>query len=60
MGVQAPSVYQQIIEKTKGIHFKTQMLAGNIEKKLSSDKGGYDSYGVCIFKNTAIKKGSQR
>ncbi|XP_031561936.1 eukaryotic translation initiation factor 3 subunit E [Actinia tenebrosa] len=44
MGVQAPSVYQQIIEKTKGLNFKSQMLAGNIDKKLSTEKGGYDAY----------------
>ena len=47
MGVQAPSVYQQVIEKTKGLLFRSQLLAGNIDKKLSSEKsGGYDGYGV--------------
>ena len=47
MGVQAPSVYQQVIEKTKGLLFRSQLLAGNIDKKLNSEKsGGYDGYGV--------------
>lgn len=34
MGTQAVSVYQQVIEKTKGLSFKSQMLALNLEKKL--------------------------
>lgn len=34
MGAQAVSPYQQVIEKTKGLAFKTQMLIMNIEKKL--------------------------
>lgn len=42
MGTQAPSVYQQVIEKTKGIMSRTQELARNIEKKLNVDKTGYD------------------
>lgn len=42
MGTQAPSVYQQVIEKTKGIMSRTQELARNIEKKLNVDKMGYD------------------
>jgi len=42
MGTQAPSVYQQVIEKTKGIMSRTQELARNIEKKLNVDKLGYD------------------
>lgn len=34
MGTQAISPYQQVIEKTKTLAFKSQMLAMNIEKKL--------------------------
>lgn len=34
MGTQAVSPYQQVIEKTKGLAFRSQMLAMNIEKKL--------------------------
>jgi len=34
MGTQAVSVYQQVIEKTKGLSFRSQMLAMNLEKKL--------------------------
>ncbi|XP_013420779.1 eukaryotic translation initiation factor 3 subunit E [Lingula anatina] len=41
MGTQAVSPYQQVIDKTKGLSFRSQMLAMNIEKKLSakSDSG---------------------
>lgn len=42
MGTQAPSVYQQVIEKTKGIMSRTQELARNIEKRLNIDKSGYE------------------
>ncbi|ESO08361.1 hypothetical protein HELRODRAFT_74899 [Helobdella robusta] len=35
MGPQATSAYQQVIEKTKNLAFKTQMLVMNIEKKFS-------------------------
>ncbi|KAJ7333710.1 Eukaryotic translation initiation factor 3 subunit E [Desmophyllum pertusum] len=42
MGTQAPSVYQQVIEKTKGMMSRTQELARNIEKKLNVDKLGFD------------------
>ncbi|XP_064624729.1 eukaryotic translation initiation factor 3 subunit E-like [Lineus longissimus] len=33
MGTQAVSPYQQVIEKTKGLAFRSQMLSMNIEKK---------------------------
>lgn len=33
MGTQAVSPYQQLIEKTKTLSFRTQMLAINVEKK---------------------------
>jgi len=36
MGTQAVSPYQQVIEKTKGLAFKSQMLSMNIEKKLGA------------------------
>lgn len=42
MGTQAPSVYQQVIEKTKGVMSRTQELARNIEKRLNIDKLGYE------------------
>lgn len=35
MGNNAVSPYQQVIEKTKTLSFRSQMLAMNIEKKLS-------------------------
>ena len=35
MGTQAVSVYQQVIEKTKGLSFRSQMLAMNLEKKFA-------------------------
>ncbi|XP_074640553.1 eukaryotic translation initiation factor 3 subunit E-A-like [Tubulanus polymorphus] len=34
MGTQAVSPYQQVIEKTKGLSFRSQMLCMNIEKRL--------------------------
>ena len=34
MGTQAVSPYQQVIEKTKALGFKSQMLVMNVEKKL--------------------------
>ena len=36
MGTQAVSPYQQVIEKTKGLAFRSQMLTMNIEKKLGA------------------------
>eukprot|EP00743_Colponemidia_sp_Colp-15_P000810 GILK01000895.1.p1 GENE.GILK01000895.1~~GILK01000895.1.p1 ORF type:complete len:457 (+),score=91.27 GILK01000895.1:56-1372(+) len=33
MGTQYPSVYQQVIEKTKGLSFRSSVLANNIEKR---------------------------
>ena len=38
MGAQAVSPYQQVIEKTKGLAFRSQMLVMNIEKKIGSEK----------------------
>ena len=36
LGVQPPDVYQQIIEKTKGLSFRSYVLAQNIEKRSSA------------------------
>ena len=36
MGTKAVSPYQQVIEKTKGLSFRSQMLAMHIEKKLGN------------------------
>merc|ERR1712113_1322812 len=33
MGTQPPDVYQQVIEKTKGLSFRSYVLAQNIEKR---------------------------
>ncbi|XP_046565823.1 eukaryotic translation initiation factor 3 subunit E-like [Haliotis rubra] len=38
MGTQAVSPYQQVIEKTKNLSFRSQMLAINMEKKLGLHK----------------------
>lgn len=43
MGTQAVSPYQQVIEKTKSLSFRSQLLAMNIEKKL----GAKTQDGVC-------------
>jgi len=36
LGVQPPDVYQQVIEKTKGLSFRSYVLAQNIEKRSSA------------------------
>lgn len=36
MGTQGISPYQQVIEKTKNLAFRSQMLVMNLEKKLST------------------------
>lgn len=36
MGTQGISPYQQVIEKTKNLAFKSQMLVMNLEKRLSN------------------------
>ena len=57
MGTQASSVYQQVMEKTKGLLFKCQALEQNFEKKKKSGGGG-ESYvskvSMCVC--TAIYK----
>uniref|UniRef100_K1QCP7 Eukaryotic translation initiation factor 3 subunit E n=1 Tax=Magallana gigas TaxID=29159 RepID=K1QCP7_MAGGI len=45
MGAQAVSPYQQVIEKTKGLAFRSQMLAMNIEKKLGIKTGDLPQWG---------------
>lgn len=48
MGNNAVSPYQQVIEKTKSLSFRSQMLAMNIEKKLN--QSGRSEVGIsCIF-----------
>ncbi|KAF7247000.1 Eukaryotic translation initiation factor 3 subunit E [Varanus komodoensis] len=49
MGNNAVSPYQQVIEKTKSLSFRSQMLAMNIEKKLNqgSRAEGYISLLAC-------------
>jgi len=46
MGTQAVSPYQQVIEKTKGLSFRSQMLAINIEKKLGHNKEQTSHWGA--------------
>ncbi|TSK31512.1 Eukaryotic translation initiation factor 3 subunit E-B [Bagarius yarrelli] len=47
MGNNAVSPYQQVIEKTKSLSFRSQMLAMNIEKKLShSNRNEHSSYAL--------------
>ena len=36
MGTQAVSPYQQLIDKTKNLCFRTQMLSMNVEKKANT------------------------
>jgi translation initiation factor 3 subunit E len=36
MGTQAVSPYQQVMEKTKNLSFRSQMLVMNVEKKLTA------------------------
>lgn len=36
LGVQPPDVYQQVIEKTKGLSFRSYVLAQNIEKRAAA------------------------
>jgi len=48
MGTQAVSQYQQLIEKTKAMAIRTQVLAMNIEKKIASycSSSGDVCYGI--------------
>ena len=52
MGTEARSVHQQVIEKTKGLLFRTQVHASHIEKRLSTQANtGYQesSFAVSSF-----------
>jgi len=40
MGTQNPGVYQQVIDKTKSLSFRTHVLANNLEKYLQNERGG--------------------
>ena len=46
MGTQAVSPYQQLIEKTKTLSFRTQMLAINVEKKATAR---YNEVGIIAY-----------
>jgi translation initiation factor 3 subunit E len=37
MGTQNPSIYQQVIDKTKSLSFRTHVLANNLEKYVQSE-----------------------
>lgn len=47
MGTQGVSPYQQVIEKTKNLAFKSQMLVMNLEKRLS--KGDQEVSMICLI-----------
>ena len=36
MGTQAAAVHQQVIERTKGMMYKSQNISSNIDKKLAT------------------------
>merc|ERR1712193_146631 len=40
MGTQAAAVHQQVIERTKGLAFRSQMMALNIKKKIQNKQQG--------------------
>ena len=40
MNAHVQSVHQQVIEKTKGLAFRSQVLSNNIEKRASARKSG--------------------
>lgn len=46
MGTQAVSPYQQVIEKTKNLAFRSQVLAMNIEKKITSKSTEMPQWGA--------------
>ena len=49
MGTQAAAVHQQVIERTKGIMYRTQTVAQSIDKKLASKLGPYsEPFAVCL------------
>ena len=51
MGNNAISPYQQVIEKTKSLSFRSQMLAMNIEKKVAhNSRNEVSQYMYCTYK----------
>jgi translation initiation factor 3 subunit E len=38
MGMQTPSIYQQVIEKTKGLSFRSYVLASNLDRRRPKDR----------------------
>lgn len=46
MGTQAVSPYQQVMEKTKNLSFRSQMLVMNVEKKLTAKDQEAPQWGV--------------
>jgi translation initiation factor 3 subunit E len=38
MGMQTPSIYQQVIEKTKGLSFRSYVLASNLDRRRPRDR----------------------
>lgn len=55
MGNNAVSPYQQVIEKTKSLSFRSQMLAMNIEKKLNQSGRSEVSISF-VFLNSCLFK----
>ncbi|XP_039270983.1 eukaryotic translation initiation factor 3 subunit E-like [Styela clava] len=43
MGTQAVSPYEQVIEKTKNLAFRSQMLSTNVERRLTKEKSSNES-----------------
>lgn len=55
MGTQAVSPYQQVIEKTKNLAFRSQVLAMNIEKKINAKNTEVSLYSMIAFKLVKYK-----
>lgn len=49
MGNNAVSPYQQVIEKTKSLSFRSQMLAMNIEKKVAHSNRNEVNFTLFMF-----------
>jgi len=46
MGTQAAAVHQQVIEKTKNLMFRTQVISTSIDKKLKTTVQASEPFGV--------------
>lgn len=60
MGNNAVSPYQQVIEKTKSLSFRSQMLAMNIEKKVAHsnrNEVSWEPEGSILFQKRVIHRG---